>query len=210
MCDPRRRIMRNPARLAQWIVAVHVLACLLLLSVAPGTELQPDMAARAAWVDAHRLRWTLNWLCWMVGSMSIGVLFVLWSRALKEPRKGIVACLICITGSGFDLIGEWTYIRTTIDTFARDAALYTFVSPGIANGLYCVGGLILSVLAWRDGLLRGAVGLLGFATWIVGLALTIAALVHLPITMAITGAATMGLFIIWATLLSLRLRPVRP
>ena len=39
--------------------------------------------------------------------------------------------------------------------FAAAMRHYELLGPAAANGLYCVGGLLLSGVSWRSGWLRG-------------------------------------------------------
>ena len=86
--------------------------------------------------------------------------------------------------------------------FAWCGEAYAFLSAATANGLYCLAGLILSTLSWRVGLLRGWVGLLGMATWVVGLALTVMVVLDEGRAMIVTGGAVMMLYLPWELLSS--------
>src|SRR3712207_7854078 len=57
------------------------------------------------------------------------------------------------------------------------------------------------------GWLRDRLGVLGFAMWVIGLGLTVAAIADHRVGMTITGGGVMILFIPWATGLGWRLRP---
>jgi flotillin len=200
-----------PARrtIVAWAgVAVHVLACLALLAAADGTEIVPEKADRLRWVGEHPGLWAATWACWALASMSLIAFTVLWTTALVERggRRGWAAlgCLVVALGLPFDLVGEsvnlmWpTRPGLTVAEFARGARLYAILSAGIANGLYCAGGLVLSAVSWHAGWLRGGAGLLGVAMWAVGLALTLTAVLDHGPGMIVTGAGVMALYIPWA------------
>ncbi len=91
--------------------------------------------------------------------------------------------------------------------FAAAIRQYQLLSPGAANGFYCLGGLLLSGVSWRSGWLKGWLGATGFLMWTVGLGLTIATLLEYRVGMVVSGALVMGLFIPWAGMLGWRLRP---
>jgi len=92
----------------------------------------------------------------------------------------------------------------SVDEFARIARLYGIVSAVLANGLYCLGGLVLSLVSWRAAWLRGWLGILGFIMWSVGMFLTLTALVDFRLGMVLSGGAVMALFIPWAALVGSR------
>jgi hypothetical protein len=207
---PKRR------RVVAWVVVVvHVVACVALLLVRGGTEIVPDMAERHRWVAAHAPLWVATWLLWALASMSLAAFTFVWTARLLElgaPRRwAMLGCAVVTAGVFFDLAGEsvnvvWlTAPGQTVTEFARGARLYGVLSAAIANGLYCVGGLLLSALAWRVGWLRGGVGVLGFAMWGVGLALTVAAVHDNGPAMVVSGGGVMALYVPWAALVGWRL-----
>jgi uncharacterized protein YqjF (DUF2071 family) len=198
-------------RIIAWVgVAVHVVASLALLAAAGGTEVVPAMDQRLIWVGEHPAGWAFTWTAWALASMSLSAFAVVWTAELRErgaPRRWVVpACLIVVLGLVFDLVGEtvnlvWlTRPGLTVEAFARGARLYAILSAGTANGLYCIGGLVLSAVSWRSGWLRGWIGVLGMAMWGVGLALTVMVILDLGTGMIVTGAGVMVLYIPWATL----------
>jgi hypothetical protein len=212
------RNLRKRATIIVWIgVGIHIVACLALLAVAGGTEVVADMAQRSDWVAEHVPLWVLTWLFWAMASMSLGAFALVWTSRLLEANVSrswaMAGCAIIVLGVPFDLVGEslnligLTWPRITVDKFARVARLYGILSAALANGLYCLGGLLLSRLSWRAGWLRGWPGILGFVMWSVGLLLTVTALVDFGPGMIVTGGAVMGLFIPWAALVGWRLSP---
>jgi len=199
-----------------WVgVAAHVAACLTLLAAGDGTEIVPDMAARRQWVAEHVPLWVATWTCWSLASMSLLAFTLAWTLHLREcgaPRILVLAgCLTVAVGLLFDLVGEslnlmWpTRPGITDADFAWGAHLYAILSAGTANGLYCVGGLVLSAASWRIGWLRGWLGFAGFVMWGIGLALTGAVILGSDRGMIVTGGGVMMLYIPWAALVGWRL-----
>jgi hypothetical protein len=214
-------LRRAPARrlyLAWVAVAVHVLACVALMASVSGTEFVEDAGERLRWVQRHVGGWAATWTCWALASMSLTAFAAVWVARLVEcgasRRAAATGFLLLALGLPFDLVGEsfnlvWpTGSRMlSVADFLRGARLYALLSAATANGLYCAGGLVLSVVSWRLGWLRGWVGVLGFLVWGVGLGLTAAVLLESGPAMITTGAGLMALFIPWATLVGWRLGP---
>jgi hypothetical protein len=199
-----------------WVgVAAHIAACLALLAAAGGTEVVPEMAARRQWVAEHVPLWVATWMLWALASMSLMAFTLAWTLHLLErgAPRGLVLAGGLLVGLGllFDLTGEslnlmWpTRPGFTEADFAWAARLYAILSAGTANGLYCVGGLVLSGVSWRIGWQRGAVGVLGFALWLIGLALTGAVIGDSGPGMIVTGGGVMALYIPWAAIVGWRL-----
>jgi hypothetical protein len=209
------RLPQRRAVIAWSCVAVHVGACFGLLAVRGGTEAVMDFAERQAWVRQWMPIWVAAWLVWSLASMSLLALMVVWSERLIEVGVArswtITGCLVVAVGLVCDLTGEtinvtWvTRPGQSVEEFARAARWYLWLGAGAANGLYCVAGMLLSVLAWRAGQLRRWLGALGFAMWTVGLGLTAATIFDYRLGMIATGGATMALFIPWAACLGCRL-----
>ncbi len=206
----RRRVMA-------WVsAAVHVLACLALMGCAEGTEVVDSSAERLNWLQHHQLAWVATWTCWVLASMSFLAFMATWIAHLMErgaPRGAtVLGFLIVLVGLPFDLAGEslniiWpTEPGCSVTDFIWSARMYADLSAGTANGLYCLGGLILSGIAWRMGWMRGPLGLLGFGTWLVGLGLTGMVLLGSGPGMIATGAGVMVLYIPWAVLVGWRMR----
>ena len=196
-------------------VTLHLGACTGLLVVRGGTEVEPDIAARAAWVLEWAPVWTATWVAWALSSLSLLAFLITWSQRLVErgAARAAVAgcCLVCAVGLAFDLSGEAVNIvRLTrpgqsVAEFARGARLYAVLGAGVANGLYCVAGPLLSAMAWRVGQLRGALGVAGFVMWAVGMSLTIVTIFDYQFGMNAAGGATRALFIPWAACVAWRL-----
>ena len=209
------RHQRNRGTIIAWtVVGIHIPACLALMAVAGGTEMVADMAQRRDWVADHVPLWVLTWLLWALASMSLGAFTLVWTRRLLElnvPRFWTIAgCAIILLGVPLDLVGECLNVMAltrpgiSVDEFARIARLYGIVSAVLANGLYCLGGLVLSLVSWRAAWLRGWLGILGFIMWSVGMLLTLTALVDFRLGMVLSGGAVMALFIPWAALVGSR------
>ena len=198
---------------AGWCFAIHLLANLLLLRAASGTEIVADTAARQRFVLDHVSLWTATWLLWSLASTSLFGLCVAWAQKLPPSRAAVLAAVLVIgVGVAFDLRGETILVveatrsDLTAAEFAATVRHYQWLSPAIANGLYCLGGIVLSVLSWRTGMLRGAVGALGMAVWLVGLGLTTAAIVEYRLGMIVCGGGVMILFLPWSLAMAWRLQ----
>jgi hypothetical protein len=171
-------------RIVSWICTVlHVVACMGLLAVQGGTEMQPDMSARLDWITARPEVWVAAWVTWSLASMSLLALLMAWSERLVEAGVSRTVtracCATCAIGLLNDLAGEavnicWlTWPNLTVAAFARGARIYAYLGAGIANGLYCFAGIVLSAVAWRVRQLRGWLGLLGFVMWKTSLTLRV-------------------------------------
>jgi hypothetical protein len=191
-----------------WCFGIHLFANIYLLRVAGGTELVESLAQRQAFVLERTWLWVATWLFWSLSSISLLGFCAAWATRIKQSRSSIAFALAVIAvGVGFDLYGETVLItRATRDQsvaeFTSIVRQYQFVGPGVANGLYCVGGVMLSILSWRAGFLRGTAGILGFLVWVVGFGLTAAAFADHRLAMIACGGGVMLLFLPWSLLVA--------
>lgn len=199
-----------------WLsVGLHLAASLGLLLVARGTELNPDWGQRQQWIVESTGIWVATWSCWALSSLSLLAVCWAWSIELHGStghRAVIVGCALIAIGVCFDLTGESIMVvrltrgELSLASFAQAARTYQILSPAIANGLYCLGGFILSYVAWKSGQLRGIIGVAGFLMWFAALVLTWATLANQTAVMTASGAAIMLMYLPWATVLGWRLR----
>ncbi len=197
-------------------VAIHIVASLALMAAAGGTEMVSDMAERMMWVTEHVALWSATWMAWVLASMSLIAFSLAWAATLLERGAwrgwAILGFAIILLGLLFDLAGEslnlmWPTRRgLSVAEFAWGARLYAFLSAATANGLYCIGGLVLSAVAWQIGWLRGWAGRLGFLMWIIGIGLTVMVILDHGPGMIVAGAGVMALFIPWAAIVGWKMR----
>ena len=187
--------------LVSLVVFVHLVACLGALLASGGTEIVSSLAGRQQWILNSIPLWTTVWMAWVLSSLSLLAFFPLWAWELKSRLGAFIFAAVA-----FDLVGELHYIvlatdpALTLEQFAEAVSRYNFFSVVLANGLYCLLGLVFSALSWKKSFLRGGVGVLGFAMWTTGLGLSLAALVESRLGIIVGAAAVMALFVPWAAL----------
>jgi hypothetical protein len=211
-----RRVPARQAIAAGLAILFHLAACGALLAVSPGTEANPDWESRARFVASSTMAWVITWFLWSICPMSLLAFCVAWAGRLLElgaaSRGVILGCLLVALGVLFDLPGEALQIgvatspRINAESLVHVVRAFNLLSPGAANGLYCLGGLLLSGAAWQCGFLRGAPGILGFVMWSVGLLLTLFAITDHRLGMLVTGASVMILFLPFAAIVGWRMK----
>ena len=173
---------------APWICAgVHLLAGAVMAGVLRGgTEVQPSVAGRAAYILAHPLGWGPGWAVWMSAAAAVAGFYAWWAARL--PSRRIAAAALVLTGVGLlcDLLGESLYaawlpwvapevLAGSAGAAERFAALQragTVLTGVGANGLYTLAGIALTL---GTPSLGGRARAFAFAVWAAGVALSIAA-----------------------------------
>ena len=129
------------------VVFCHLMACIGLMWIAPGTKVNPNLSDRMQWDSAHGSAWTAIWLFWVTSSISLLALFVIWSNRLVlvgvQIRWVLVGCAITAFGLPCDLTCKVTLTSVntgqemTSDEFTSTTTAYRWLGPALANSLYC-------------------------------------------------------------------------
>jgi len=158
----------------------------LALGLRNGTEVVPDMADRIAFVSGHPLFWRAGWILWMAAALSLLGFYAWWACRVPSPRAGMLALLVASAGACSDLFTESLFVGWLPDGFARIDRPATLLTGGMANGLYTVAGIILT-LATPD--LRGGLRAWAWLTWASGILLSVFAFAGSPIGTAVSATA---------------------
>jgi len=173
--------IRTPTRArAAWpylCAALHAAAGMaMLLVLRGGTEAQPSLRARMAYVAAHAAAWRAGFAVWMAAGISVLALYAWWAAALPRSRLAVAAMVIAAAGLACDLAGESLYVGW-LPPLAGDAARFahvqhvgTVLTSVFANGFYTLSGMMLTL--GTPGLPR-RVRWLAWVVWVAGIALSV-------------------------------------
>jgi len=157
--------------------ALHAAAGMaMLLVLRGGTEAEPRLAARMAYVHAHATAWRAGFAVWMLAGMSVLALYAWWARAVRGRRAALAALVVAAAGLACDLSGEALYVgwlpQLTDDAarFDQVQRLGTVLTSVFANGFYTAAGIVLTL--GTPGLPR-PVRALAWVVWVAGVALTV-------------------------------------
>ncbi|HEU4560818.1 MAG TPA: hypothetical protein VFS20_23400 [Longimicrobium sp.] len=158
----------------------------MLLVLRGGTEAEPSLAARMAYLDTHGAAWRAGFAIWMTAGMSVLALYAWWSSAVNGRRLAVAALIVAAAGLACDLTGEALYMRLPLLT--DDAARFehiqrvgTVLTSVFANGFYTAAGILLTVgtppltyplralawVVWVAGIALSICGAMGWATGLV-------------------------------------------
>ncbi|MEX0816123.1 MAG: hypothetical protein WD027_01655 [Gaiellales bacterium] len=197
---------RHAATAAYIAAAVNLAAGVVMLAALrygiPAGE--SDLSARIAYVGDHVLAWRLGWLVWNLAAISLlGFYVVLAARwRARAPILCGVALLCAAAGLAADL-GAETILAVVSpglrgETYAVVESIAVALTGYLGNGLYAVGGILLTVAGRRD--LPPVLLWFAAAVWTVALWLSVATLVSSNAGQFASAAALMPLFIVWAAL----------
>lgn len=170
-------VRRSLAAAPYVCAALHALAGMaMLLVLRGGTEAEPSLAARMAYVDAHAVEWRAGFVVWMAAGVSVLALYAWWASTLRNRRLAVAALVIACAGLACDLSGEALYVGW-LPLLTNDAAGFdhaqrvgTALTSVFANGFYTAAGIALTL--GTPGLPR-PVRALAWVVWGAGVALSV-------------------------------------
>jgi hypothetical protein len=189
--------------------AFHLLALALSgASIAPGT-MDPDPAARAAYLAMRPAGWTIGWILWMASAITLVAFLAVLAERRPTPLRRL-AVVFAAAAAAVDLSADTLQI-TMRPALAVGGATPAFLSAEIAldsvgfvaaNGIYSCA-VLLSSLGEGARLTR----ILGIATFVAGMTLALAGFTLNPRHLQVTAAATMTFFVAWALATAYAVRP---
>jgi hypothetical protein len=210
-------------------VAMHIVGLAVMAGWLRGGMLtEPDVAARAEYIVAHQVVWTLGWIVWMLAALSIVGFYAWWGRQLRRsavrpnqnPASSIIqwratiGVLLAAGGMFCDVSGEAISSMVLVDragSVAVDPAgflaaerLATLLTAGAANTLYTLGGM---VLMFASPNLPPWVRRAMWATWIAGFLMAASAIAGFVAGMVVSTTVLFPLLIVWVTWMGLYWRP---
>ncbi|OFW25608.1 MAG: hypothetical protein A3G21_05590 [Acidobacteria bacterium RIFCSPLOWO2_12_FULL_66_21] len=187
-------------RSAPYVCAVVNLAALVAMATAlrAGTEMVPAASDRIAYVLAHPVTWRAGWALWMAAAVSLVAFYAWWADYVEERAWALAALAIATVGLAGDLAGEALLIGWVPRDYQRVAPLATLLTGAVANGLYTVAGIILTL---KTPSLPRSVRLLAWSAWTAGACVTVATLARAPFAIAIATTLLFLSFCPYAVLL---------
>jgi hypothetical protein len=197
---------RHAATAAYIAAAVNLSAGLvMLLALRQGIPAGGnDLSSRIAYVGDHTLAWRMGWLVWNVAAVSLLGFFVVLAACWREraPILCGLSLLCAAAGLAADLGAETILAVVSPSLRANNYAVAESIAIALTgylgNGLYAVGGILLTWAGWRE--LPPMLRWLGAAVWAAALWLSAATLASSNTGQFASAAVLMPLFVLWAAL----------
>lgn len=181
-------------------VANLVAALALAFVLAPATPLVADVAERERYVREHLVAWRVGWGTWMLAGASLIWMYAWWRRRVSAPHWALA---LALAGIAADWTAELMLIVAAPDRYADVAPVVFFLTGAVANGLYTLAAIQLT-LATPLGLGARVYAAL---MWSAGLSLSAGAILAIPLVTAIASAELFVLFVPWCLWLWRHLGP---
>lgn len=194
------------------VISVIAAACLVMaLFLRHGLPAGTTLVERMAFVSAHPLAWPLAWLPWMASALGL-LLFCVWLRDYvpPSPARFFAVALVAI-GVAPDITAELIYAvvlprlaaEGAAETFYAFEFMATLLTGFVANGVYCLGGLILNLSLLRNPRFPRFVALAGMPAWILGVGLSVAVFNNWMGAAVVLTASSMALSLAWMFLVTI-------
>ena len=204
---------RKLESLAPWIcIGTHGAAIAMLgLFLQGGTLAESDVAVRADYISSNFAAWSVGWATWMAAAASIVGFYAWWGSRLAARNLAVACVVICALGMVCDFSGEGTAIfrltqigADSLQRFTQFERQFTVLSPGIANGLYTIAGILLTFAT--PGLPQW-IRIAMWVTWAAGIAMTVAAFANYVPGIVASTVVLFPPLLTWVAWMSLRWRP---
>lgn len=167
---------------------VHLIALLITLasflmqySMREGLPIDNTLSERIDFIAGNHIEWTLSWCIWMFAALGLFAFCAILADELRRTYLRVIGLASVAIGIAPDLIAEVIYafvIPDTIhkgfnqETIALLETIATYLTGYLGNGLYNLGGLLLTLLAYYQGILKRWVAAWGIIAWLLGLSLS--------------------------------------
>ena len=171
----------------------------LVFVLAPATPLVADPVQRLTYIGTHLLEWRLGWMTWIAAALSLLWFYWWWRDRINASYWPLI-----FGGLGLvaDVTAELILIVGGIETYLSASPFAFGLTGGVANGLYTVCGIGLTLATPLSGRERAWAAVM----WTAGILLSIGALANIPLITAGATAILFALFCPWCVYLAVKLR----
>jgi hypothetical protein len=202
--------------------AVHAFALLAVLLVLRNGIPPGDLAERAKFVAQNAMAWRISWALWLPASLALVLFMAGWADSMNARAWGWLAVAITLAGAVLDWADEMVWIGLAPEMAARFASVafaagayalwdraYVVLSIALANGLYTIGGIILTALAFRLREFPRWLAVWGAIVWALSIDLSIAGIIGDGVMIQVVSALVFAAFMPWLIVMGLQISNFR-
>jgi len=169
--------------LVHGIVFIITLACFVMNGVMrEGLPLDNTADQRMLFILENTTLWSLSWFAWMLSALGLFLFCNILSAQFEKTLLNRVGLLLVVMGVGPDLIAEVIYAFIipkvlhgggSVHVFEVLETIATYLTGYLGNGLYNLGGMLLTLQGIRQGMLKSWFALWAMVAWTIGLLLSL-------------------------------------
>lgn len=189
------------------IVAIIAVACVLMNGpMRDGLPVSSTLTERIDFIVENHLLWSLSWCVWMVSALGLFVFCAILASELQHALVKTIGLTIVAMGVVPDLIAEALYAfvipQMIISQVNREFILLLesmamHLTGYLGNGLYNLGGLVLTLLAIKERLFTSWIAVWGVLSWVLGLMLSVSIAINNLSAAEFFTASSMVLSTLW-------------
>lgn len=189
------------------IVAVITLACFLMNGpMRDGLPLDNTLDDRITFIAENSLVWSMSWCVWMLSALGLFVFSAILADELNKTFLRTVGLSLVAMGVAPDLIAEVLYAFVIPEIIQNNISsemvqtleiISAHLTGFLGNGLYNLGGMLLTLLGFKEGLLKPWIVIWGVTSWSLGFMLSAAIAVDSMIAAELFTASSMVLSTTW-------------
>lgn len=216
------RSSHNPVLFVAWInVVVHITGLVFaLVGMRPGTPLV-ELSERRAYLETAPLGWTGGWFVWMLCAILLSAFLAVVARQVTQDKQtATLAVTVCIAGGAIDLLCDALNMALLPSLAARQPfpeELFRTIEEItllggaiVANGMYTLATLLVTLVLWRRPGISRLVLPLGLAVFVCGMLLVLAGFLNSPKLVEWSTGPTIGLYCVWTLCIAYTLQPPHP
>jgi hypothetical protein len=192
------------------IVGIITLACFLMNGfMRGGLPVDTTVDERMRFIAENHVAWSVSWGVWMVSALGLFAFFAIVADGLKKSFPRTIGLSLVAMGIVPDLIAEVilafvlpkiVQANTSIDLFLIMETLAFHLTGFLANGLYNLGALLLTLIVISEKLIKPWVAVWGIMAWMLGILLSASVAVDSMKAAEIFTASSMVMSTAWMLL----------
>ncbi len=189
------------------IVLIISIACLLMNGpMRGGLPIDNTLVERMTFIGQNQLLWSVSWGVWMASALGLFIFCTMLADELPSSFMRTTGLAFVGLGIAPDLIAEviYAFILPQVvvqhlgeSNFAFLEILAAHLTGFLGNGLYNLGGIILTLLLVKQGVIKGWISTWGISAWILGLLLSASIAIGSMQLAEIFTASSMVLSTVW-------------
>ncbi len=195
------------------IATLITFACIFMVGPMRDGFLAEQLADRVGFMASNPGIWKLGWTLWMFSALGLLLFCTLLASAIENSPLKTFGLFAVALGIAPDLAAETLFAYVIPLASAQEVGLPTLavlertavmLTSFLGNGLYNIGGLILTLLYVKQTRPPMWFSAWGIVAWILGLGLSIATAANLLLIIALFTGAAMVLSTTWMVLFARR------
>ncbi len=189
------------------IVMLITFACFLMNGhMRGGLPLDNTIDDRIAFIASNGFLWSMSWVVWMASALGLFVFCAILADELERTFLRTIGLALVGMGIAPDLIAEVIYAFVIPEVIQRNIGsaavevleiIAMHLTGYLGNGLYNLGGMLLTLIAIRQSVFKGWIAAWGLVAWFLGLLLSFSVAIGSVSAAEFFTATSMVLSTVW-------------